>query len=244
MPYFSYISMLHLYETLGWWTIGTDVRRVHFAEGRAGREERKRRGSAHDQLTHSSLPPFNPPLEWNELHHLQIMESLGGDARWLDRFLARHSAICKEGAREGGRAGYSCYGQTSRRVDIDHSPSLRPSVPPSVPPSLLPVYYWVLNMLFLVSPQLAYNVSEPESHAIEHLHSPFHPPSLPPSLPPVYHWVLNMLFIVSPRLAYIFLELIEKYTHPFLPPSLPLSSVLLGAEHTLPRLPSARLQFL
>lgn len=33
IPYFSYISMLHLYETLGWWTIGTDVRRVHFAEG-------------------------------------------------------------------------------------------------------------------------------------------------------------------------------------------------------------------
>ncbi len=57
MPYFSYISMLHLYETLGWWTIGTDVRRVHFAE------------------------------EWNELHHLQIMESLGGDARWLDRYV-------------------------------------------------------------------------------------------------------------------------------------------------------------
>ncbi len=40
-----------------------DVRKIHFAE------------------------------EWNELHHLQIMESLGGDIRWLDRFLARHSAI-------------------------------------------------------------------------------------------------------------------------------------------------------
>jgi len=39
MPYFSYISMLHLYETLGWWTIGTDVRRVHFAEGREERRE-------------------------------------------------------------------------------------------------------------------------------------------------------------------------------------------------------------
>ncbi|GAB5036402.1 plastid terminal oxidase [Nannochloropsis oceanica] len=93
MPYFSYISMLHLYETLGWWTIGTDVRRVHFAE------------------------------EWNELHHLQIMESLGGDARWLDRFLARHSAI---------------------------------------------LYYWVLNVFFLVSPRLAYNFSELiESHAVD-----------------------------------------------------------------------------
>ena len=31
--------------------------------------------------------------EWNELHHLQIMESLGGDQLWWDRFLAQHSAI-------------------------------------------------------------------------------------------------------------------------------------------------------
>lgn len=39
MPYFSYISMLHLYETLGWWRAGAVLRKVHFAE------------------------------EWNELHH-------------------------------------------------------------------------------------------------------------------------------------------------------------------------------
>lgn len=32
MPYFTYISMLHLYETLGWWSIGSDVRKIHFAE--------------------------------------------------------------------------------------------------------------------------------------------------------------------------------------------------------------------
>mmetsp|Transcript_28736 Transcript_28736/g.82920 ORF Transcript_28736/g.82920 Transcript_28736/m.82920 type:complete len:665 (-) Transcript_28736:658-2652(-) len=63
MPYFAYISMLHLYETLGWWRVGTEVRKVHFAE------------------------------EWNEMHHLFIMESLGGDQAWFDRFLARHAAI-------------------------------------------------------------------------------------------------------------------------------------------------------
>lgn len=63
MPYFAYISMLHLYESLGWWRAGAELRRVHFAE------------------------------EWNELHHLQIMESLGGDQMWWDRFLAQHSAI-------------------------------------------------------------------------------------------------------------------------------------------------------
>jgi len=63
MPYFSYISMLHLYETLGWWSQGVEVRKVHFAE------------------------------EWNEMRHLAIMEALGGDQIWLDRFFARHAAI-------------------------------------------------------------------------------------------------------------------------------------------------------
>lgn len=28
MPYFSYVSMLHLYETLGWWRAGADLRKV------------------------------------------------------------------------------------------------------------------------------------------------------------------------------------------------------------------------
>eukprot|EP00892_Ulva_mutabilis_P010477 jgi/Ulvmu1/7801/UM004_0030.1 len=63
MPYFAYISILHLYESLGWWRAGAALRKVHFAE------------------------------EWNELHHLQIMESLGGDKSWFDRFVAQHSAI-------------------------------------------------------------------------------------------------------------------------------------------------------
>ena len=31
--------------------------------------------------------------EWNEMHHLQIMESLGGDSLWLDRFMAQHGAL-------------------------------------------------------------------------------------------------------------------------------------------------------
>ena len=47
--YFAYLSILHLYETLGFWRAGAELRKIHFAE------------------------------EWNELHHLQIMESLGGD---------------------------------------------------------------------------------------------------------------------------------------------------------------------
>merc|ERR1712032_1361788 len=63
MPYFSYISMLHLYETLGWWRRSAEMKRVHFAE------------------------------EWNEFHHLLIMESLGGDQLWRDRFCAQHAAV-------------------------------------------------------------------------------------------------------------------------------------------------------
>ncbi|KAL3759867.1 hypothetical protein ACHAWU_007611 [Discostella pseudostelligera] len=63
MPYFSYITMLHLYETLGFWRRSADIKRIHFAE------------------------------EWNEFHHLLIMESLGGDQPYWVRFLAQHSAI-------------------------------------------------------------------------------------------------------------------------------------------------------
>jgi len=62
IPYFSYVSMLHLYESFGWWR-GPELRKVHNAE------------------------------EWNELHHLLIMESLGGNSLWSDRFLGYHVAI-------------------------------------------------------------------------------------------------------------------------------------------------------
>lgn len=48
IPYFAYVSMLHLYETLGWWR-EPSLRKIHDAE------------------------------EWNELHHLLIMETLGAD---------------------------------------------------------------------------------------------------------------------------------------------------------------------
>lgn len=62
VPYFAYLSVLHFYETLGWWR-KADWLKVHFAES------------------------------WNELHHLLIMESLGGASFWGDRFLAKTTAL-------------------------------------------------------------------------------------------------------------------------------------------------------
>lgn len=62
VPYFAYTSVLHLYETMGWWR-KTDWLKIHFAES------------------------------WNELHHLLIMEALGGNQYWIDRFVARTAAF-------------------------------------------------------------------------------------------------------------------------------------------------------
>jgi ubiquinol oxidase len=62
IPYFAYVTMLHLYESFGWLR-QHQLRKVHSAE------------------------------EWNELHHLIILESLGGDKVWVDRFLGYHAAI-------------------------------------------------------------------------------------------------------------------------------------------------------
>lgn len=62
VPYFSFLSVLHLYETLGWWR-KADWLKVHFAES------------------------------WNELHHLLIMESLGGNKYFVDRCFAQSTAL-------------------------------------------------------------------------------------------------------------------------------------------------------
>lgn len=62
IPYFSYVSVLHLYESMGWWQ-NSELSKVHFAEAYA------------------------------EQHHLLIMESLGGNNSWFDRFVAQHTAL-------------------------------------------------------------------------------------------------------------------------------------------------------
>ena len=62
VPYFSFLSVLHLYETLGLWR-RADYLKVHFAQ------------------------------TLNEFHHLLIMESMGGDEKFEDRFFAQHMAV-------------------------------------------------------------------------------------------------------------------------------------------------------
>lgn len=90
VPYFSYLSVLHLYETLGIWR-KADWLKIHFAES------------------------------WNEMHHLLIMESLGGADFWADRLLAKSAAL---------------------------------------------IYYWVIVVLYIVSPRSAYRFMElVEEHA-------------------------------------------------------------------------------
>ena len=141
MPYFSYITMLHAYETLGWWRRSTQAKRVHFAE-------------EYNEFNHLLMYVYNPhphpssPIIWSssdcptlhkllslQIHshshphppttatHTHSMESLGGDQNWRVRFLAQHAAI---------------------------------------------VYYFVLIALWLTSPSLAYNFSEIiEAHAVD-----------------------------------------------------------------------------
>lgn len=63
VPYFAYLSVLHLFETLGRWREVQYLQKEHFEES------------------------------WNEMHHLLIMESLGGSEQFADRFVAMHMAV-------------------------------------------------------------------------------------------------------------------------------------------------------
>lgn len=67
MPYFSYVAIIHMYETLGWWELDGSLKHMHVNE------------------------------ETNETHHLRIMESLGGNISWWNRFIARHGAMAYYG---------------------------------------------------------------------------------------------------------------------------------------------------
>ena len=118
MPYFSYISMLHLYESLGWWRRSVEVKKVHFEE------------------------------EVNEMHHLFIMEALGGDQAWSTRFLAQVRRVYTKSLYSLGNSNSSL-----RSARWQHSAIL---------------YYWTLVLLFALSPSLAYLFSVLlEGHAVD-----------------------------------------------------------------------------
>ena len=67
MPYFSYVTILYMYESLGWWQLDSELKKKHYDE------------------------------EKNETYHLQIMESLGGNSKWWNRFLATHGGMAYYG---------------------------------------------------------------------------------------------------------------------------------------------------
>jgi hypothetical protein len=50
IPYFAYISILHLYESIGFWRAGAELRKIHFAEVGPAR---------------LSIPPGNRTLDHN-----------------------------------------------------------------------------------------------------------------------------------------------------------------------------------
>ncbi len=49
VPYFAFLSVLHLYESLGWWRNATELKHVHFAEVGGGMFS--------DQYAHVTLTP-------------------------------------------------------------------------------------------------------------------------------------------------------------------------------------------
>tara|TARA_Y100000389_G_scaffold199637_1_gene238412 strand:- start:5996 stop:6904 length:909 start_codon:yes stop_codon:yes gene_type:complete len=62
-PYFSFVTILYIYESLGWWQLDSELKKKHYDE------------------------------EKNETFHLRIMESLGGNSKWWNRFLATHGGM-------------------------------------------------------------------------------------------------------------------------------------------------------
>jgi len=127
VPYFSFVSVLHLYETLGICR-RADYLEIHFAQ------------------------------TVNEYHHLLIMEQLGGDERFVDRFFAQHTAFA---------------------------------------------YYWLTCLLYLVSPRMAYNLSEQVEEHAYHTYDEFLKQNMtslslgrPPAIASNYYGNVNNLYDV------------------------------------------------
>ncbi|CAL5411863.1 unnamed protein product [Camellia sinensis] len=87
VPYFAFISVLHLYESFGWWR-RADYLKVHFAE-------------SWNEMHHLLIMEKAILALWVQvmgqplcvLYQRDILsQELGGNAWWFDRFLAQHIA--------------------------------------------------------------------------------------------------------------------------------------------------------
>jgi ubiquinol oxidase len=93
-PYFAYLSVMHLRETFGNRELG-DKMRTHYA----GKDTKQSTITIFLIFFHFSHCPLVMPFMYifleadNELHHLLIMESLGGNENSVDRFLAQIMAF-------------------------------------------------------------------------------------------------------------------------------------------------------
>lgn len=105
VPYFAYTSVLHLYEVCA---CPRSQKNAFLACPRVRSPSTALDGRPTDRPPTTPPPPSRQTLgwrrradlmklhfaeSWNELHHLLIMEELGGSDRWADRVIAVHLAF-------------------------------------------------------------------------------------------------------------------------------------------------------
>jgi ubiquinol oxidase len=86
IPYFAYLSVLHLRETLG-------DKRSPFADRSKNNNNESKLQNHHYCKRIEKMRTHYAQAD-NEVHHLLIMEELGGNARGVDRLLAHSMAFC------------------------------------------------------------------------------------------------------------------------------------------------------
>ncbi|KAJ7967754.1 Ubiquinol oxidase [Quillaja saponaria] len=92
VPYFAFMSVLHMYESFGWWR-RADYLKVHFAE--SWNEMHHLLIMEESSLTFVTILIFAAPRHLDSIKatHKSLRLELGGNAWWFDRFLAQHIAI-------------------------------------------------------------------------------------------------------------------------------------------------------